>query len=493
MSIAAREKVWSRWHWLAIGCCLVVFGFTALIADVVFEHVAHLEDEVAYFFQAQVFSTGRAYVSSPEQPNCFFAPFVVDHEGRRFGKYPPGWPALLAVGVLLGQPWWVNSCCAALAVALVFRLSSDLHGAACGALAAGLAVLSPFLLLLSASLMSHASCLVFVTAFLWLYQRLCERERLRWALAAGVSLGIAFLIRPFTAAAIAGPAMIDLAWRAVKQKDWRRGWFLALGFVPLAVLLPVTHAVWTGDPLLSPYVLFWPYDRLGFGPGHGTLPGGNTLWLGLGSALISLGNLASHLLGWPACSLVFVALLFAYRPVKFWDLFLLATAVSLILGYVLYWTNGDVFGPRYIYESSSALFVLSAAGMVRVGQSMTLRGRRVLVAAVGLLVTLNLTAYLPRQLNRYHGLYGITAEPVRILESVPMHQALVVVRDQGGWKDYAGAFALNRPGLDGDVVYASECPELIEPLLASFPGRSVYYFDGHEIYPWSERPVPEAE
>jgi hypothetical protein len=262
---------------------------------------------------------------------------------------------------------------------------------------------------------------------------------------------------------------------------------MGLGFLSLALIVPLFNAVWTGDPLLSPYVLFWPYDRLGFGPGHGPLEGGNTVWLGLSSAIASAGHLANHLQGWPALSLTFVLLLFILGSRRFEDLFLIATALSLLLAYVLYWTNGDVFGPRYTYESASALFVLSAAGIVRVGRRVRNRGRGARLAfytALTLLTSINLLAYLPWQFRKYCGLYGITSTPRTILRQADLHNALVVVRDEGGWYDYAVAFSMNVPTLDGDVVYASECALYEEELLAHFADREVYYFDGQTVRPF---------
>lgn len=300
-------------------------------------------------------------------------------------------------------------------------------------------------------------------------------------------LGCAFAIRPFTAVAVAVPAGLYAVWWLVCRREWRRMWLMGLGFVPLALLVPVFNAIWTGDPLLSPYVLFWPYDRLGFGPGHGPLEGGNTVWAGLGSAIFSVGHLANHLHGWPALNLTFVVLLFLFRPRRFGDVFLVCIALSLLLAYVLYWTNGDVFGPRYTYESASALFVLSAAGIVRVAR--WLRGRadwlrRAFYIALALLVGANLLVYLPAQLRKYRGLYGITGKPKEILQQAELHNALVIVRDERGWKDYAVAFSMNAPTLDGDVVYASECPSRTDTLLARFADRNVYYFDGRGVYPY---------
>jgi 4-amino-4-deoxy-L-arabinose transferase-like glycosyltransferase len=459
---------------------MAVFAASGLVANLVLEGIPHLEDEVAYLFQARVFAAGKAYVSAPFETNCFFAPFVVDHDGRRFGKYPPGWPALLALGVKLGQMWWVNAAGAALTTALVYRLGTAMHSRRVGSTAAALSVTSPFVLLLAGSLMSHTWSLVFVTLFLWCYYRAREagRDGDGWSLSAGIALGAAFSIRPFTALLIALPTAVDVSWRLVKKRAWRAAWFVTLGFVPLALLVPVSNAVWTGDPLGSPYRLFWSYDRLGFGPGTGPTPGGNTVWLGLSGSLAALGHLANDLLGWPTLSLAFAVLLFLFKPRQWQDQFLAFTALSLVFGYALYWTSGDVFGPRYAYESVSALLVLSAAGILRVGEWVRRRGKLwPFVAALAVLVVFDLLVYLPHRLHTYRGLYGITTEPRDVMDSAGLQRALVIVREKRGWWDYAVLFSLNEPTLDGNVVYASDCGASNAELVEHYPGRAVYTFD----------------
>lgn len=475
-----RQHAWTWHQWGTVALCCVSFVAAGLISDLVLEQVPHLEDEVAYLFQAQVFASGKAHAEAPFDTSCFFAPFVVDHEGRRFGKYPPGWPALLAMGVALGQAWWVNAAGAALTTALVCRLGQSLHGRQVAVTSAALATASPFVLLLAGSLMPHTWSLVFVTVFLWCYYEARTRTRHRdaFALGCGAALGGVFAIRPFTALAIGLPAAGDAAWRLVRERSWRVPWFGALGFVPLALVVPAFNALCTGDPLQSGYQLVWPYDRIGFGPGTGPAPGGNTVWLGLSGSLAALGHLANHLLGWPTQSLTFAVLAFVFRPRRRWEVFLALTAFTLVLAYALYWTSGDVFGPRYAYESSSALLVLSAAGIVRAGQWMHRRGRLWLFAAVlSVLVAANLSLYLPGQLSSYRGLYGITARPREIVAAADLSEALVIVREERGWWDYAALFSLNEPTLDGEIVYASDCGSENDQLVARYPGRSVYTFD----------------
>ena len=106
------------------------------------------------------------------------------------------------------------------------------------------------------------------------------------------------------------------------------------------------------------------------------------------------------------------------------------------------------------------------------------------VGLLAVLVCVDLLLYMPAQVRAYRGLYGITDEPRRTVQAARLHHALVIVRDANGWKDYAVLFAMNEPALDGDVVYASECPESSDQLLARYPGRTVYYYDGVEVRPY---------
>jgi hypothetical protein len=65
------------------------------VTDRVFERMPHIEDEMAYVWQAQAMARGRLTLPSPPSSESFLVPFVVDFHGQRFGKYPLGWPAML--------------------------------------------------------------------------------------------------------------------------------------------------------------------------------------------------------------------------------------------------------------------------------------------------------------------------------------------------------------------------------------------------------------
>ena len=150
---------------IALILSLVAILVTFMIADRVYENISHIEDEIAYVWQAQTIAQGHLTLPSPPNPKNFLVPFVVDHNGQRFGKYPLGWPVLLAIGIRLGIRQLVNPLLAGLGVWLTYRLGKKVFGETVGLLAAGLTLTSPFFLMNSGTLLSHPFGLVLSAAF----------------------------------------------------------------------------------------------------------------------------------------------------------------------------------------------------------------------------------------------------------------------------------------------------------------------------------------
>jgi len=198
---------------------LFSFAMAALVSQRVFERLPHLEDEVAYLFQARTLARGQAVIDSPQPARPYWQPFVVDLNGKRFGKYPPGWPGMLAAGVLLGEMWVINAFLAALTVGLTYRLGREIFDADTGVFAAALTAFSPMALMLNGTLMGHTAALFTTTLFLYAYWRLTRGKRaVRWAVMAGAALGLTVINRPLAGLAIAAPLVaysgvrLVLAW-----------------------------------------------------------------------------------------------------------------------------------------------------------------------------------------------------------------------------------------------------------------------------------------
>src|SRR3972149_4922430 len=199
---------------IALALSLLAVLVTYLITERIFEGIPHMEDEIAYVWQAEAIAGGKLTVPSPVDPKSFLVPFVVDFQGQRFGKYPLGWPVLLAIGVRFGVRSLVNPLLAGLGVWLAYRLGKKIWGETVGLLAAGLTITSPFFLMNSGSLLSHPFGLVLsvIFALAWLdafggSPAAGGVSRRRWIpmLAASLSLGALILTRPLTAVGVAFP------------------------------------------------------------------------------------------------------------------------------------------------------------------------------------------------------------------------------------------------------------------------------------------------
>jgi 4-amino-4-deoxy-L-arabinose transferase-like glycosyltransferase len=493
-----------------VALILALLGFMAstLVTQRVYEGVPHIEDEIAYVWQAKALLEGHLRLPSPPESKNFLVPFVVDYKGERFSKYPPGWPAVLALAIGTGTRAWVNPLLAGLGVWLTYLLGKRVFSKLVGLLAAGLTVTSPFFLMNSGSLLSHPLGLVLSASFTlcWLEafwpkpissatdrSDTYKRASL-YSLASALVLGGLILTRPYTALAIALPFAIHGLYLLVRGDAKTRLRLLAFGLVSL--LFVGIYFLWqyslTGNALLNPYTLWWPYDRIGFGPGHGHSETGHTLnmaWINLRNSL----NAGRYdLFGWGAFSWIFL-------PFGVWasrrntrGLLVGSVAFSLVFVYLAYWIGATLFGPRYYYEGFYSVTLLSAAGIAwlagwPVSQNVTFtpysgwrKLRPLLVTlAVGVLVGINLTLYLPARLTSLQNLYGISRsdqEPFQSPTAPALAPALIDVHIDH-WMEYGALLDLENPELTTPFIFVWGSDSFTDAALArDFPARTIYHY-----------------
>lgn len=505
----------SRSDRIALALSLLAVLVAYFVTVRVFEKMAHIEDEMAYVWQAQAIARGTISVPIPvpESSNSFLVPFVVDYNHHRFGKYPLGWPIVLAVGVLTGLRDWVNPLLAGFGVWLTYSLGKRIFGELVGLLAAALTITSPFFLMNSGSLLSHPFGLVLSLAFViaWLDAFAGTGGKLNpWlpALTAGLTLAVMALTRPLTAVAVALPFGLHglyLLWRGPWETRRR---VLAVGAI--ALILGSLHLVWqyavTGDPFLNPYTLWWKYDTVGFGPGIGR-SNGHTLHQAWINTRHSLRTGAADLFGWFNVSWIFLpfGLLAARRSLR--ALLAGSVIVSLLVIYLAYWIGSSLFGPRYYYEGLFSLTLFTAAGIAwlagwpirpqepfrrEVGKRM-IRPLTV-TAVVATLVFLNVYFYLPMRVGGMHGLYEISRariEPFLTPQAQELTPALIIVHPRR-WMHYGALLELSDPFLDTPFLFViSRGPERDALVSRAFPGRSVYHYYPDEPYTFFLRAKPQ--
>ncbi|NUM43991.1 MAG: hypothetical protein HUU38_04735, partial [Anaerolineales bacterium] len=396
------------------------------------------------------------------------------------------------------------------------------------------------------SLLSHAWGLVlsvgFVVAWWGAVGSEGEEEQVRWiaAVTAGAALGMLAVTRPFSAIGVAIPFGVHGVVLLIRGTREVRGRVLLVGLLVglVGLLVPLWQAVATGDPALNPYTLWWPYDQVGFGPGHGVTEQGHTLRQGWINTRFALRVGYSDLFGWPMLSWLFLP--FGVWATRRNGKMLLTGSVvlSLFVLYLAYWIGAWLFGPRYQFEGLYSLTLLSAAGMAwlagwwmpasghtldengdpaetgvkgwRQGVTRILRLRKAsaqeadnwrkgralgITALITVLIAGNLIFYLPARLNGMFALYGISAarmEPFLTPEVQQLAPAVIIVHGDI-WMDYGNFLDLEDPFLTTPFIFTfGDKSTLKETLRATYPERGIYhYYPDSEPYKFFTDRVPE--
>ena len=502
-----------------IALILSLLGILAgyIVSDRVFERMAHLEDEMAYVWEAKAIAGGHITVPSPPEPKSFLIPFVIDHNGQRFGKYPLGWPVLLSFGERIGVPYLVNPLLAGLAIWLIYRLGKMVFGEVVGGISALLTLTSPFFLMNSGSLLSHPFGLVLSTAFAiaWVDAFWKHISKSRWlpTIVAALTLGVLIITRPFTALAIAIPFGIAGLYLLIRGDKETRLRLIVIGAVLLVFV--GLHFLWqyavTGDPLLNPYTLWWDYDRVGFGPGHGRDPvEGHTLKQAWINTKFSLKVGRYDLFGWWSLSWIFLpfGLIAVIKDRNWVGLFLGTTIVSLVVVYLAYWIGASLFGPRYFYEGLYSLVLLSGVGIAFLAGWPTLPGQRcgehaginrirglAMAAVLTFLIGWNLLFYVPLRVGGMHGLYGVERkhiEPFLTKEAQELTPALVIVHTKDKWIEYGTLLDLEDPYLSTPFIFViARGPRTDARVAKAFPDRAIFHYYPDEPYRFYTAPRPK--
>ena len=458
--------------WLIVVWVVVV---SALLSSLVFERVPHIPDDVSYLFQAKYFSTG--HLSLPVPPNnASFAISNVVNDGTKWFAYGfPGWPLVLAVGMLFGFPWLVNPFLAGITVLLFHTLIRRLYGWPTAHAAVLLLAVSPQFLFTSASFMAHTASGVWLLVALLGVQNERTSKRGLWGILAGVSLGLLFLTRPLEGLLT---GLVVGLWALGILGGVRLGprglaGFMAACVIVGAAIFPYNYAL-TGNPTYSAHLKWsdqswYPgADRIGFGSNIGNvgwphidpLPGHGPVDVVV-NANKNFYMANFELFGWSFGSLVFVALMVLLGTRQKADWIFMALAVAVVAGHSVYWfSGGPDFRARYWYQALLPFVLLTVRGVQILQQQLIARGIAfraasrvtVFVVAASLIAFINVIPW--RSFGKYYHYRGMSGEVKRLAQTHKFGVSLVFIQEkyQG---DYASAFVLNPPTLqEPTTIYA---------------------------------------
>ena len=498
------QRITESWRvadrrWLPWACAAWVVLVSCLLAWFALDRMPHLEDEVAYLFQAKYFAQGKLTLPSPPEAAAFEVPFQISDGQRWYNSVPAGWPAVLALGILAGSPWAINPLLGGLSIHLAHVFIRRQYRRSTADATVLLLATSPWLLYLAASYMNHLLTLtLMLTGFIGV-QKARQDGSIAAAVAAGLSFGALLHVRPLDAFLVA--LVAGLWWLAAGRQRLRLAALVgacAAGLAMVGLWLAYNKTL-TGDPLLVPINKFTDQryypgaNRLGFGPDIG-----NFGWTGLdalpghGPADVLVNSnhnlymVNFEMFGWGCGSLLLVAVGLTWRsgrrPRLMW-----ALIAVLWAGLSLYWfSGGPDFGARYWFLMILPFTVLTFHTAARAVERLAAAGASeqaskvwafVLLASVIGVVTL-----VPwRALDKYHNYRGIRSDIRRLQRQYAFGHSLVLVRGPV-WPDYEGALPFSSADLGRDApgtIFARGLgPESEARLRSYYSDRRVWVVEG---------------
>lgn len=414
---------------LAVTTCLVVFVGNPRTVD-----------GFADLFQARIFLSGRLWAPAP--PADIAANFSTLHmivgPARWFSQYPPGQALDLAAGLAFGAWWLLNPVFAAILVAATYRAARWCSDETTARLAAVLLCLSPFVVAVSGSELSHlpAAALAMAAA-----AAATTAGGARWrggAALAGAALGLMAAFRPLDAVAAAVPVGLVLLLAAPPRRRAAAVAIVAAAGAALSLPILWYNSRTTGSWLEFGYTYLWGHElALGFHP----VPWGVALTPTRALALTGedLHQLNMYLFDSPFPVLVLVALGFVAgrRRLGLRDGVPMAGVLALMTIFFFYWHRDVFYGPRFLFSAVPWFVVLGARALTALRRA----GREVLpgvtagfVAVFGFaaILAVGLATVTPQRFVEYHrGTPVFNLHPDRDARRVGIHDAVVVIPD--GW------------------------------------------------------------
>lgn len=432
-------------------------------------------DEYSAVFQAKVFAAGAMHGSFPPVlldnlvPPRFQNSFLmVNHAtGAVMSGYWPGFSLLLAPFVWLGIPWACNPAIVALSFLLIGRMVRDLTDSG---LASGWAMLfslaSPAFVANGITYYSMPAHLLFNLLFAWLLLMPSPLRLFLAGLAGGFALS---LHNPFPHAVFALPWVIWLATR--RGRILRNLFFLALGYLPMILLLGLGWLLWRQDVLREGmqavvaaavstpassidrlagmlrgflHMLYWPDEQIAYA----RLGGLAKLWLWASPLLLLLAWWGSRGEKQPGIRLMGASALltfFAYFLIKF--------------------DQGHGWGYRYFHPAWGVLPILGALGVAKLASTDYPRVyRQVALLALVSLIAANAMRFVQMgEFMRAH-----------LAQFPPRVEAEKTYQIHNGRGYYALDLIQNDPWLRGDeVILLASTPGDIEKIRHYFPSAQV--------------------
>lgn len=496
---AEKDKKPARLDRFAWAAALWVTIFAATLSYFVYRAHPHISDEAQYLYQARYMAAGQLTVHPPKVPEAFEVYMTPYKESRWFGIFPPGFPAVLAIGVALGAAWLINPVLGGVCVLLAYLFFWRMYSRRFARIGILLLCCSPWFVFMAMSFMSHTLTLACALAAVLLLLRAFDGSVL-YAFASGLAVGLLSLVRPLDGLIV---AFLLGIWTLLRCPTWKRkiftGGALTLGTIASASIVFLYNKSVMGSAKVLPLVFY--YDKyfwknasaIGFGPDRGFLMGedafhGHTPLESVINTAVNTFSVNIELFGWSIGSLILAVCFALSGSLRKKDLWAIAAVAGVVSGFSLFWFNGGPdLGARYWFLVIIPLVALTVRGIEWLSENLNGSGKSAshlnprLIIAVAALCLMSLVNYFPwRSFDKYYNYLEMRPDLPQLARQHNFGKSLVLIRGVYEQADYRSGWVYNPVNFEGDApLYAwDKNPDLRRRLLEAYPERPVWIVEG---------------
>lgn len=452
---------------------LIVFNLilTSFYSIFILKNFPNSADEYSYLFQAATYADGRLYNPAPPLPGCFQFTHSIISDGKWVGRFPPGWPLLIAGFLkLTGLTSLLNPILSTLVLIIIYKFAEELFKSRIALLTLLTLVVSPYFIFHGASYFSHMSELLFILLFYYSGYYFTKNGKYLYAILAGFSIGIAFLIRTYTSVLMSVPFIIYyLNPKLFSLKRIYNGIWFIIGFMPCILFSFFYNYRITGDPFL--FVTQWidHSEQLGFVKGHTVLLG-----------IIDMIRRIILFLLWASPALILLipgCLKLSGKIVTGWTPLFILSFIILVSGYIFWHSyGGNQYGPRFYFEAYPFLVIGISSIVFSDQYQNVLTEKMKTIFFVGIIFTI---ISLPRITYLEHRAVGERMDVFKQTERMELHNSIVIITNGTGIIKPMPISDLlhNDPALENEVLFISN-PDGndFSQIKSVFPNRDLYIY-----------------
>lgn len=431
---------------------LTGYILTLLIDIIFFKMIPHIQDSLHYISITQNMLKGRLHHPFIQDYEFYSIIFQLADGEKLFSIFLPGYSLFLLPFVATGTAFLANPLLTALNIFLLGRISEKLFDRKVAILSMLTATLSTFVIIMGGTFMSHPFCTALTLIVVYFYIEVIKKNGWKAPFIIGLSAGWLALARPQNTLFLFIPLFLHVFYLAVYRKNYSlipKFLIAAVAFIPFIGALFALNYYYTGDIFVFKQDLFFNLieprnfcHRFGMGKG---CP--NTNWIEIpkngltwGHAFLvsyrRLSSLTLNLFLHPV-TLIFAVTAFSGTKNKK-EFFSLIAVFTLFLftfsGYFFFFFDGNVFGPRYLYEASFFLIIMIAVGLRTVIDIKTERketAAAVKVLALSFIVAaffFQIFITIPKLYDAYsYGFWEVDSKLEDVIEKHNIHNAVVFI------------------------------------------------------------------